>query len=123
MITVEDVLMHKGPDVVVAEGGATVLDGAKLMAAGKVGSIIIREDGRVLGIFTERDLLCRVVAAGKDPAGTLLREVMTSPVENCHLADDIQDCGQRMAQRHIRHMAVIEDEALVGLIGLRDILP
>ena len=123
MITVEDVLMHKGPDVVVAEGGATVLDGAKLMAAGKVGSIIIREDGRVLGIFTERDLLCRVVAAGKDPAGTLLREVMTSPVENCHLADDIQDCGRRMAQRHIRHMAVIEDEALVGLIGLRDILP
>jgi CBS domain-containing protein len=123
MTTVEDVLMRKGPDVVVAEGGATVLNGAKLMAAGKVGSIIIREDGRVLGIFTERDLLCRVVAAGKDPAGTLLREVMTSPVENCHLADDIQDCGRRMAQRHIRHMAVIEDEALVGLIGLRDILP
>jgi len=122
MITVKDVLMHKGPDVVVAEGGATVLAGAKLMAAARAGSVIIREEGRVLGIFTERDLLCRVVAAEKDPKVTELREVMSTPVESCRLADTMEDCARRMADRRLRHLVVVEDDVLVGVVSFRDTL-
>ena len=121
MITVEDVLMRKGPDVVVAEGGATVLDGAKLMAAGKVGSIIIREDGRVLGIFTERDLLCRVVARERIPAETTLRDVMSSPVHTCSLDDDVAGVAATVRTRHVRHLVVVDDDAIVGVVGIRDI--
>jgi len=67
MMTVEDILMKKGPDVIVAPPQCTVLEAAKLMSEADVGSLIVRRDRQVLGIFTERDLLRRVVAAGKDP--------------------------------------------------------
>ena len=121
MTTVEDILMVKGPDVIVAAPTSTVFEAAKLMAEGNVGSVIVRSEGQVLGIFTERDLLRRVIAPGKDPAGVTLSEVMTSPVKSCRLSDDIHTCAQLLKDSRIRHLAVIECGALVGLIGLRDI--
>ncbi len=122
MPTVEEILMIKGPDVVVAPSTTTVLEAAGLMAENNVGSVIVSDDGQVLGIFTERDLLQRVVAAGKDPASVLLGDVMSSPAKTCCFGTDLQKCAQELAGGHIRHLVVIEDGALVGLIGLRDIL-
>ncbi len=122
MPTVEDILMAKGPDVIVIEPSATVFEAARLMADGRVGSVIVRQDGRVAGIFTERDLLQRVVAAGKDPARVTLAEVMSSPVRSCRLSDDVADCAKMLRESNIRHLAVIEDDALVGVVGLRDVL-
>lgn len=122
MQTVEDILMAKGPDVIVTDSRTTVVEAVKMMAQANVGSIIIREAGEILGIFTERDLLRRVVGAGKDPASTLVPEVMSSPIKSCRLADDIRVCGEQMLRLHIRHMAVVEEGVLVGLIGLRDTL-
>ena len=122
MPTVEDILMVKGPDVLVADSSTTVAEAAKMMAHPNVGSIIIRDSSEVLGIFTERDLLRRVVACRKDPASVLLREVMSSPVKSCRLGDDVQDCADMLTKSRIRHLAVVEEGELVGLIGLRDIL-
>jgi CBS domain-containing protein len=122
MMTVEQVLAVKGPDVIVTGPEATVLDVCKLMAEANVGSVIIREEGKVLGIFTERDLLRRVVAAGKDPSVVPVREAMSAPVLRCRLSDDVADCAKRLAGGHIRHLAVIEEGALVGLLSLRDLL-
>jgi len=86
-----------------------------------VGAVVIRQDGRVIGLFTERDLLCRVVAAGKDAAAISLADAMSSPVHTCRLGDDLQDCARRMSQQKIRHLVVVEQDALVGVISLRDI--
>jgi len=122
MTTVEQILAVKGPDVIVAAPTSTVLEVSKLMAEANVGSVIVREEGKVLGIFTERDLMRRVVATGKDPSVVLVAEVMSSPVASCGLADDIAICAKQLAGGHIRHLAVIEEGTLVGLIGLRDIL-
>ncbi len=122
MTTVEELLLIKGPDVIVTGPTCTVLEVSKLMAEANVGSVIVREEGAVLGIFTERDLLRRIVVQGKDPSTVPVVEVMSSPVQSCRLADEIAMCGERFAEEHIRHLAVIEDGALVGLIGLRDIL-
>ena len=122
MATVEDILMVKGPDVIVTSSTTTVLEAAKLMAEDNVGSVIIRDGEEVKGIFTERDLLRRVVAARKNPDSTLLADVMSCPVKSCSLSDKVSECGQELANSHIRHMAVIEDGSLVGLIGLRDIM-
>jgi len=121
MTTVEDILAIKGPDVIVVAPTSTVQEACKLMAEANVGSVIVREEGAVLGIFTERDLLRRVVAPGKDPSAVPVADVMSSPVRSCRLADDVAVCADRLAQGHMRHLAVIEDGALVGLIGLRDI--
>jgi CBS domain-containing protein len=121
MARVEDILMVKGPDTIVASLTTTVLEAAKLMAEANVGSVIIREGNKVEGIFTERDLLRRVVARRKDPATLCLAEVMSSPIQGCRLEDDLSLCERKLIDGHIRHLAVIEDGALVGLIGLRDI--
>jgi len=122
MTTVEDILAIKGPDVIVVAPTSTVQEACKLMAEANVGSVIVRQKGAVLGIFTERDLLRRVVATSKDPSVVLLAEVMSSPVASCGLTDDVAICAKQLAEGHIRHLAVIEEGALVGLIGLRDIL-
>lgn len=122
MATVQQIMMNKGPDVIVAAADTTVRAAARLMSQATVGSIVIREGGRVKGIFTERDLLRRVVAAGKDPDAITLGEVMSSPVESCTLSDDVRRCGARLAEGNMRHLAVIEDGALIGVIGIRDIL-
>ena len=122
MLTVGELLMTKGPDVVVAPPAATAFEAAKLMAQAGTGSVIVREGGRAIGIFTERDLLRKVVAARKDPQTVTLAEVMSAPVASCRLADRLDDCGHLMSKSHIRHLAVIGDDALVGLISLRDVL-
>jgi len=121
MTTVKDILAIKGPDVIVVGPTSTVQEASKLMAEANVGSVIVRQEGAVLGIFTERDLLRRIVAPGKDPSAVPVADVMSSPVQHCGLQDDIAQCTQRLIDGHMRHLAVIEDGALVGLIGLRDI--
>ena len=122
MATVEDILMIKGPDVIVAAPTNTAAEAAKMMAKANVGSVIIRIGNEVKGIFTERDLLVRVIAAGKDPASTPIEEVMSSPIKSCRLSDDVENCANELTESHIRHLAVIEEGALIGLIGLRDVL-
>jgi len=122
MSTVEDILMIKGPDVIVAAPGNTVEDAARLMGQANVGSVIIKDDQTVTGIFTERDMLKRVIARDLDPKTTRLSEVMSSPVKDCGLDDSVSECAVRLTEDYIRHLAVIEDGALVGLIGLRDVM-
>ena len=122
MATIEDILMIKGPDVIVATSENTVAEATEMMAKAGVGSVIIRDNDEVKGIFTERDLLVRVVAAGKDPSSTPIYEVMSSPVRSCRLDDDVDECARELADSHIHHMAVIEGGSLVGLIGMRDML-
>ena len=122
MTTVQDVLMSKGPDVIVAPSTATVLEAACMMAQARVGAVVVRDGGRIMGIFTERDLLTRVVVAKRDAASVPLCEVMTRQVRTCRLDDDLVKCGEIMAAEHIRHLAVVEEGALVGLVGLRDVM-
>ncbi|MBN2584413.1 MAG: CBS domain-containing protein [Planctomycetes bacterium] len=119
---VEDILMVKGPDVIVAPPDTTVADAARMMNQADVGSVIIKDGDQVKGIFTERDLLKRVVAKGLDPHSVRLAEVMSSPIKSCRLEDAVHDCGLRLTREKFRHLAVMEDEALIGVIGLRDVM-
>ncbi|MFP4353801.1 MAG: CBS domain-containing protein [Phycisphaerae bacterium] len=122
MNTVEQILMSKGPDVIVAVGTNTVIEAAKMMAQANVGSVIIKEGQAPVGIFTERDLLRKVVATGKDPNTTPLSQVMSSPVRTVELATPIAEASQVLTTHHIRHLAVVEENALVGMISFRDVL-
>ncbi len=122
MLTVEDILLAKGPDVMVATSTTTVLEATRQMAEAGVGSVVIEDNAGADGIFTERDLLKRVVVAGRDPAATLLSEVMSSPVATCSLSTTVRDALNRMFEKHFRHLVVQEDGGLIGLIGVRDVL-
>ncbi len=125
MLTVEDLLLIKGPNVMVADPTTTVLEATRQMAEAGVGSVVIEDIENNVGadgIFTERDLLSRVVAIGLDPAATLLLDVMSAPVVTCSLSTTVRDALNCMFEKHIRHLVVEEDGGLVGFIGIRDVL-
>ena len=122
MATVEEILMIKGPDVVVASSNCTVYEAVAMMAEANVGSVVVKDGDDVCGIFTERDLLKRVVAKKLDPDATPLADVMSSPVRHCNLSMDVDGVAKQFSDEHMRHLAVIEDGALIGLIGIRDVM-
>jgi len=122
MLTVEDILMVKGPDVVVAGPDNTVEEAAQMMRKANVGSVIVKEDDAIAGIFTERDVLARIVAEGLDPKVVKLVDVMSSPVKTCSLDDSVAQCAENFKRENIRRLAVVDDGALIGLVGLRDVM-
>ena len=78
-------------------------------------------DAEVVGVFTERDLLRRVVDPGKDPDATRISKVMTSPVHSCSASDDIDDCFDVLHAHEYRHLLVLDNNEPVGVISLRDV--
>jgi len=118
----QSILEKKGGDVATVDRKATVLDAAKIMNQKKIGAVVVTEGDRVIGIFTERDILNRVVAAGKDSKITPIGEVMTSPMACCRRDTRIAECKTVMSQKRIRHLPVVEEGKLYGMISAWDIL-
>ena len=91
------------------------------MAEHRCGSILVCEDEKLHGIFTERDLLARVVAGGRDPARTQLVEVMTPDPATIEAAEPVAEAVRRMDEGRFRHLPVLEGARVVGVISLRDV--
>ena len=100
---------------------ATVLDAARLMNDRHIGSVLVMDGGRLAGIFTERDVLVRIVAEGLDPAGTRLSEVMTIDVACAHPETLVDEMRAVMRDARIRHLPVIDGERLVGMVSIGDL--
>jgi CBS domain-containing protein len=93
------------------------------MTARKVGALAVTEGRKIVGVFTERDLMRRVVADGKDPKTTLVREVMTSPVKTVADSTSVAEAASLMRANHIRHLAIVgEGGDLLGVLALRYLL-
>lgn len=117
MTSVEEI-MHR--DVVTAEPDETVEVVVKRMADSAVGAAVIVEDGKVRALFTERDLLTRVVRDGRDPATTRMFEVSTEQVVTVPKDASIRTCADALRKRMSRHLPVVEDGRLVGIVSARD---
>lgn len=103
--------------------GATVLEAARCMAEHRIGSVLVADtDGRMLGIFTERDLMVRVVAAGRDAARVTVGEVMTREVFTTHPDRTVEEVRADLQHRHIRHVPVVVGDSVVAVLGMRDLL-
>lgn len=122
MATVSEVLSNKGRNVVSIAPDATVHDAAKKMAQFKIGAVLVTRGTEILGIFTERDLLNRVVAADADPNSTPIGEVMTAPVACATLQTKLTECQAVMTRNRLRHLPIVENGRLVGMISSGDIL-
>jgi CBS domain-containing protein len=118
---IANVLQLKGNDVVTVSPETTVLVAVQLMNERRIGALMVLDRGRPVGIFTERDVLVRVVAAGVDPKTTPVSEVMTrGPV----VVSSEVTVGQAMmviTERRCRHLPVIDDARLCGLISIGDL--
>jgi CBS domain-containing protein len=122
MSRVREVLETKGREVVCVSPAESVLAVARLMCDRGIGGVVISDGGDVAGIFTERDLLRRVVVAERAPATTTMREVMTAPVETCTPDTPLDRCADLLMQRGIRYLPVESEDGLCGIITGGDIL-
>ena len=99
----------------------TIREAAARMAQHRCGSILVCEGNRLHGIFTERDLLARVVAGGRDPARTRLAEVMTPDPDTIEATEPVAEAVRRMDEGCYRHLPVLEGGHVLGVISLRDV--
>jgi CBS domain-containing protein len=122
MPTIKDILSEKGSSVLSTGRDSTVLQAAELMNEHRVGSVLVVEGERIEGIFTERDVLRRVVGARLDPAATRVKDVMTKELA-CGCPDtSVEEARAFMRNKKIRHLPVIDaDNKLHGLISIGDL--
>ncbi len=118
-IRVEEV-MSRNP--VIIPGHLTVREGAKLLMNKGVSTLIVEEDGKYIGIITDRDLITKILAVGINPSKTKLEEVMSHPVIMISATDDISVAARVMSRRRIRKLPVIKDERIIGLLSENDIV-
>jgi uncharacterized protein (DUF2267 family)/predicted transcriptional regulator len=110
------------PRLVALSPSTPVLDAARAIESNNIGAVVVQDQGRVVGIVTDRDLAVRVVGQAQDPATTLLSQVMTSPVTTLAPADGQSDALRLMQQRNIRRIPLVDAGRLVGIVTLDDLL-
>ena len=105
-----------------AELGDTVVETVRAMVERNIGAVPVIHSGKLVGIFSERDLMRRVVAAGRDPRATCMAEVMTDDPLAVGTGEDLETCLTLMRRHGFRHLPVCHEGQLVGIVSLRDIL-
>jgi CBS domain-containing protein len=101
---------------------STVRDAARTMSDRNIGAIAVLDGGKLVGIFSERDVLTRIVAEGRNPDDTRVDSVMTKDIIVAAPADDINEALQKMHECNCRHLPVVQGGNLVGMISIRDLL-
>ena len=122
MKTVIDILRAKGDEVYTIAPQETVFDALKKMAEYDIGALVVVEAGRVVGIFTERDYARKMILKERSSRDTPVRKVMTDHVITVDPSTTIDVCVDLMTYRHIRHLPVIENNQLIGVVSIGDIL-
>lgn len=100
---------------------ATVVDAAKVMASEDVGSVPVVKDGRLAGVVTDRDIVVRVLAEGRDPNSTTVGEIASSDLEIVSPDDDLDTALRKMASGKVRRLPVVEGDQLVGIVAQADV--
>ena len=122
MKTVQQLLATKSTLVYSVTPTTSVLEALQLLMEKNISSLLVQENGALLGIFTERDYARKIVLQGKSSASTPIEEVMTAELTTVKLRDSIEDCMKIMTDRRIRHLPVIENNEVKGLVSIGDVV-
>ena len=122
MNKVSQILRKKGSRVWKIAKDATVLEALQLMAEKKTGSVMVMDGNMVAGIFTERDFARKVGLFEPNPGAVRVGDVMTSQLITISLTDSVNECMEIMTENHIRHLPVLDDGRLVGIISIGDVV-
>jgi CBS domain-containing protein len=118
-----DILSEKGAVVLRVDANSSVLDAVRRMVEFNVGSLLVTDDGRDIGIVTERDYLRRVTLEGRDERETPVREIVSSPLVVVTPQTTVEECMALMTDRRIRHVPVVGDDGeVVGLVSIGDLV-
>lgn len=119
---IHDVIAEKGGQVLTVSVQATVREAVREMNDAGVGSLLVLQGEKIAGIFSERDVLRRIVDKGRDPDRTRVAEVMSSPVVTIRPSMPTDEAMQLMTRQRVRHLPVVLEERLVGMISIGDLL-
>lgn len=122
MRTVRQLLEAKAPEIYAIGPDAPVLDAIKLMAEKRIGALLVLQAGRLAGILSERDYARKVVLQGRSSKDTPVRDIMTADVISVGLADTTDQCMQLVTEQRIRHLPVIDGDAVLGVISIGDLV-
>ncbi len=120
--TIGDILKYKGPQVWSIDPDATVLDAIRQMAEKNVGALLVMQGDTLVGIVSERDYTRKVALMGKSSKETLVSEILSSQVVHVTPARSVEDCLRLMTDRHFRHLPVVENKKVVGVVSIGDLV-
>ena len=122
MKKVADILSHKGARITSVSPQTTVLDALRIMADQNIGSVMVMEGNRYLGIMTERDYSRKVILKHKSSTDTPVSEIMSTDLPSVNPGDTVEFCMQLMSDKNIRYLPVFEKETLCGIISINDVV-
>ena len=120
MMSIKDLIANRS--VYTVDRNVSVQAAAEYMALKNIGAVSVMDDSRLVGIFSERDVINRVVAKGLNPAATKVTDVMTTNLVVASADETYDSCLRKMKSANCRHLPIVEGDKLVGFISLRDLL-
>ena len=122
MKTVNQLLEGKGENVWSANPQMTVYEALEMMSEKNVGALVVLEEEKLVGIFSERDYARKVILKGKSPMDTLVGDIMSRKVTCVRRDQSIEDCMALMTDKRVRHLPVLQDNRVVGVIAIGDVV-
>jgi CBS domain-containing protein len=122
MARVSEILRGKGTDVLKIDASATVYEALEKIVERNVGSILVTDGDKVVGIMTERDYLRKITLQGRTSRDTKVSEIMTSPLVYVAPETTIEETMAIMTDRRIRHLPVVEDDDVIGIVSIGDVV-
>ena len=122
MTLLSQLLDSKGRAIHAIEPGAAVIDAIRSMAQNHVGALVVMDGRQLAGIVSERDYARKVILLGRSSSTTAVREIMSSPVFSVHPDQTVEECMDLMTRKHIRHLPVVDGEAIVGFVSIGDLV-
>ena len=122
MRTVRHLLEAKNPEVFAIGPDAPVIEAVRLMAEKGIGAVLVMQGGRLAGILSERDYARKVVLQGRASSDTPVRDIMTADVVSVGIDDTAEHCMQIVTERRIRHLPVVDRDAVLGVVSIGDLV-
>lgn len=122
MSIISEVLQKKGNSVLTVNTDASVLEAIGIMSEANIGALVIQENERAVGIFTERDYMRKIALKGRSSGQTPVRDVMSSPLITVVSEEPSDKAMEIMTKRRCRHLVVMDDEVMTGIVSLGDLV-
>jgi CBS domain-containing protein len=121
-IPISSLLHHKGKGLWSISPDATVFEAIKLMADKNIGALLVLLDGKLVGLFTERDYARKIALQGKTSKETRVRDIFTGVVITVRPDDSVEDCMKLMTEHRVRHLPVVDKESVLGIVSIGDLV-
>jgi CBS domain-containing protein len=122
MRRVSDILRRKGSRVTTVPASTCVIDALRMMADQNIGSVVVADNDKYLGIMTERDYSRKIILKGRSSTDTTVAEIMSSDFPVVHPRDTVEYCMQLMSQQNLRYLPVMDEGALMGILSINDVV-